>query len=71
MRRLRHAAFLDEIHRDPFTRGPRRLRRVTSAVYPDKAADIKCYWHVMNKLVTEATQPQSTAAALHRILEET
>jgi hypothetical protein len=38
---------------------------------PDKVDDVKRYWHVMNNLVTEATQSESTTAMLHRILKET
>jgi transcriptional regulator with XRE-family HTH domain len=47
------------------------LEQLTSAVYPDKVDDINRYWHVMNRLVTEATQSGSTTAMLHRILKET
>jgi transcriptional regulator with XRE-family HTH domain len=59
--RLREPALPDVVY----------VEQLTSAVYPDKAADIRCYWHAMNKLVTEATQPDEAAAVLHRILKET
>ncbi|MEV0640551.1 helix-turn-helix transcriptional regulator [Streptomyces sp. NPDC050619] len=47
------------------------LEQLTTALYPDKPAEIECYWDVMNRLVVEAESPDETATILHRILQET
>ncbi|WP_328338179.1 helix-turn-helix domain-containing protein [Streptomyces violaceus] len=47
------------------------LEQLTTALYPDKAADIERYWDAMNRLVVEAESPDETPTILHRILQET
>jgi hypothetical protein len=47
------------------------LEQLTSALYPDREADIEDYWHVMNSLVVEAEPPAETSTLLQRILKET
>jgi hypothetical protein len=47
------------------------LEQLTSAVYPDKQADIDHYWHVMNQLGTDASPSTATTAILHLILKDT
>ena len=47
------------------------LEQLTSALYPDREADIEGYWHVMNRLVVEAEPPTETSALLRRVLKET
>lgn len=46
------------------------LEQLTSAYYPDKQAGIEHYWHVMNRLVTEAEPPSATAGFLRRLLND-
>jgi hypothetical protein len=46
------------------------LEQLTSAVYPDKPAEIEHYRHIMNRLVVEADPPTATPATLRRILGE-
>ncbi|MHC3467728.1 helix-turn-helix domain-containing protein [Streptomyces sp. 7R007] len=47
------------------------LEQLTTALYPDKPAEIECYWDVMNRLVVEAESPEETPTILHRVLQET
>jgi transcriptional regulator with XRE-family HTH domain len=47
------------------------LEQLATALYPDKPAEIECYWDVMNRLVVEAESPDETPTILHRILQET
>lgn len=47
------------------------LEQLTSAIYPDRAADLDYYWHVMNKLGAEAARPSETPAILQRVLDST
>jgi transcriptional regulator with XRE-family HTH domain len=47
------------------------LEQRTTALYPDRPAEIECYWDVMNRLVVEAESPEETPTILHRILQET
>lgn len=47
------------------------LEQLTTALYPDRPAEIECYWDVMNRLVVEAESPDETPTILHRILQET
>ncbi|MGW0471226.1 helix-turn-helix domain-containing protein [Streptomyces coeruleorubidus] len=47
------------------------LEQLTTALYPDKPADIERYWDAMNRLVVEAESPDETPTILHRILQET
>ncbi|MER7901139.1 helix-turn-helix transcriptional regulator [Streptomyces sp. NPDC096046] len=47
------------------------LEQLTTALYPDRPADIECYWDAMNRLVVEAESPDETPTLLHRILQET
>ncbi|MEV1081514.1 helix-turn-helix transcriptional regulator [Streptomyces sp. NPDC050211] len=47
------------------------LEQLTTALYPDRPAEIECYWDVMNRLVVEAESPDETPTTLHRILQET
>lgn len=47
------------------------LEQLTSASYPYRPADIAQYWHVMNRLVTEAEPPIATRSILDRITTET
>jgi hypothetical protein len=44
---------------------------MTSAQYPDRPADLDYYWHVMNRLGTEAAKPADTPKILTRILHRT
>jgi transcriptional regulator with XRE-family HTH domain len=46
------------------------LEQLTSAFYPDRQADIDHYWHVMNRLVTEAESPAATETVLHWLGKE-
>jgi transcriptional regulator with XRE-family HTH domain len=46
------------------------LEQLTSALYPYHPADIEQYWHVMNRLVTEAEPPIATRAILDRMMTE-
>lgn len=46
------------------------LEQLNSALYPYHPADIEQYWHVMNRLVTEAEPPIATRAILDRMLTE-
>ncbi|MGP4046550.1 helix-turn-helix domain-containing protein [Streptomyces sp. 2A115] len=47
------------------------LEQLATALYPDKPAEIECYWDVMNRLVVEAESPDETPTILHRVLQET
>ncbi|GAP47019.1 DUF5753 domain-containing protein [Streptomyces azureus] len=47
------------------------LEQLTTALYPDRPAEIECYWDAMNRLVVEAEPPDETPTILHRILQET
>ncbi|MCW2917027.1 MAG: helix-turn-helix protein [Actinomycetia bacterium] len=47
------------------------LEQLTGAVYPDRQADIDHYWHVMNRLGTEASPSAATTTILHQILKNT
>ncbi|WP_045295802.1 MULTISPECIES: helix-turn-helix domain-containing protein [Streptomyces] len=47
------------------------LEQLTTALYPDRPADIERYWDAMNRLVVEAESPDETPTILHRILQET
>ncbi|GGS46448.1 helix-turn-helix domain-containing protein [Streptomyces violaceus] len=47
------------------------LEQLTTALYPDRQADIERYWDAMNRLVVEAESPDETPTILHRILQET
>ncbi|MPY58463.1 helix-turn-helix domain-containing protein [Streptomyces spongiae] len=47
------------------------LEQLATALYPDKPAEIECYWDAMNRLVVEAASPDETPTILHRILQET
>ncbi|WP_164932121.1 MULTISPECIES: helix-turn-helix transcriptional regulator [unclassified Streptomyces] len=47
------------------------LQQLTTALYPDRPAEIERYWDVMNRLVVEAESPEETPTILHRILQET
>jgi transcriptional regulator with XRE-family HTH domain len=47
------------------------LEQLATALYPDRPAEIECYWDVMNRLVVEAESPDETPTILHRILQET
>ncbi|MEU1267744.1 helix-turn-helix transcriptional regulator [Streptomyces sp. NPDC005799] len=47
------------------------LERLATALYPDRPADVECYWDAMNRLVVEAESPDETPTILHRILQET
>ncbi|MEU1940159.1 helix-turn-helix domain-containing protein [Streptomyces coeruleorubidus] len=47
------------------------LEQLTTALYPDKPADIERYWDAMNRLVVEAESPDETPTILHRVLQET
>ncbi|MFG2952347.1 helix-turn-helix domain-containing protein [Streptomyces sp. NPDC048291] len=47
------------------------LERLGTALYPDRPADVECYWDVMNRLVVEAESPDETPTILHRVLQET
>jgi transcriptional regulator with XRE-family HTH domain len=46
------------------------LEQLNSALYPYHPADVEQYWHVMNRLVTEAAPPIATRAILDRMLTE-
>ncbi|MFD8234610.1 helix-turn-helix domain-containing protein [Streptomyces sp. NPDC059696] len=46
------------------------LEQLTGALYPDRPAEIECYWDAMNRLVVEAESPDETPTILHRILQE-
>jgi transcriptional regulator with XRE-family HTH domain len=46
------------------------LEQLTTALYPDKPAEIDHYWHVMNRLVTEAAPPPATPTIIDEILKE-
>ncbi|MFF7788928.1 Scr1 family TA system antitoxin-like transcriptional regulator [Streptomyces sp. NPDC007991] len=47
------------------------LEQLTTALYPDRPAEIERYWDAMNRLVVEAESPDETPTILHRILQET
>ncbi|CAM5524235.1 Transcriptional regulator with XRE-family HTH domain OS=Streptomyces violarus OX=67380 GN=FHS41_003233 PE=4 SV=1 [Streptomyces violarus] len=47
------------------------LEQLTTGLYPDRPAEIECYWDAMNRLVVEAESPDETPTILHRILQET
>ncbi len=47
-----------------------RPGRPRCGYYPDRPADIDHYWHVMNRLVTDAESPDATMAILRRLAEE-
>ncbi|GGY45604.1 helix-turn-helix domain-containing protein [Streptomyces djakartensis] len=47
------------------------LEQLTTALYPDRPADIERYWDAMNRLVVEAESPDETPTFLHRVLQET
>ncbi|MGC5035380.1 MULTISPECIES: DUF5753 domain-containing protein [unclassified Streptomyces] len=47
------------------------LEKLTTALYPDKPADIERHWDAMNRLVVEAESPDETPTILHRVLQET
>ncbi|EFL31767.1 DNA-binding protein [Streptomyces viridochromogenes DSM 40736] len=47
------------------------LEQLTTALYPDRTADIERYWDAMNRLVVEAQSPDETPTILHRVLQET
>jgi hypothetical protein len=47
------------------------LETLATALYPDKPAEIECYWDVLNRLVVEAESPEETPTILHRFLRET
>ncbi|MFG2805859.1 helix-turn-helix domain-containing protein [Streptomyces sp. DT199] len=47
------------------------LEQLTGALYPDRPAEIECYWDAMNRLVVEAESPDETPTILHRVLQET
>jgi transcriptional regulator with XRE-family HTH domain len=46
------------------------LEQLASALYPYDPADVEEYWHVMNRLVTEAEPPIATPAILDRVITE-
>ncbi|MFD5132402.1 helix-turn-helix domain-containing protein [Streptomyces olindensis] len=47
------------------------LEKLTTALYPDRPAEIERYWDAMNRLVVEAESPDETPTILHRLLQET
>ncbi|MEU0723066.1 helix-turn-helix transcriptional regulator [Streptomyces sp. NPDC006140] len=47
------------------------LEKLTTALYPDRPAEIERYWDAMNRLVVEAEPPDETPTILHRLLQET
>ncbi|CAL9436608.1 DUF5753 domain-containing protein [Streptomyces sp. NPDC015242] len=47
------------------------LEKLTTALYPDKPAEIERHWDAMNRLVVEAESPDETPTILHRVLQET
>jgi transcriptional regulator with XRE-family HTH domain len=47
------------------------VEQLTTGLYPDRPAEIECYWDAMNRLVVEAESPDETPTILHRILQET
>ncbi|WP_435850511.1 helix-turn-helix domain-containing protein [Streptomyces olindensis] len=47
------------------------LEKLTTALYPDRPAEIERYWDAMNRLVVEAESPDETPTVLHRLLQET
>ena len=47
------------------------LEQLATGLYPDRPADIECYWDAMNSLAVEAESPDETPTILHRILQET
>lgn len=47
------------------------LEKLTTALYPDRPAEIERYWDAMNRLVVEAASPDETPTILHRLLQET
>ena len=47
------------------------LEQLTTGLYPDRPADIECYWDAMNRLVVDAESPDETPTILHRVLQET
>jgi hypothetical protein len=46
------------------------LEQLTTALYPDRPSEIDYYWHVMNRLVTEAARPAETPAILNQICNQ-
>jgi hypothetical protein len=46
------------------------LEQLTTAVYPDRPADVDFYLHAMNCLVVEAETPEASIAHLHRMFWE-
>lgn len=47
------------------------LEQLATGLYPDRPAEIECYWDAMNRLAVEAESPDETPTILHRILQET
>lgn len=47
------------------------LEQLATGLYPDRPAEIECYWDAMNSLAVEAESPDETPTILHRILQET
>jgi transcriptional regulator with XRE-family HTH domain len=46
------------------------LEQLTSALYPDRPAEVVYYRDIMNRLATEAEPPHASPAILHRIFKE-
>jgi len=46
------------------------LEQLTSGLYPDRPSDLDQYWHIMNRLATEAAPAADTAAILHDIVRQ-
>lgn len=44
------------------------LEQLSSALYPDRPADIAYYWHVMNRLVIQARPPTATVSIVERVM---
>jgi transcriptional regulator with XRE-family HTH domain len=47
------------------------IEHLTHASYPEKPAEIRYYWHLMNAVATEAHPPAETAELLHQLLKST
>lgn len=47
------------------------LEQLATGLYPDRPAEIECYWDTMNRLAVEAESPDETPTILHRVLQET